>query len=340
MPNEVQGVSGRGSGGRTRSHLYAGALLLLGLTGCTPFYLVSSHFIEASHDEPPPEITASPDYPRALPQIHKVAIRAPDSCANQTAAAAGGSAASVARILQTRCGVEMSELERALAAAGYAVASWDAIQNRVTHDDVTPLAAAQALGAQVLFQVNSLERSTLDSGQSALWERRFYRSSAKGVQGEPARVEPEIAQQLEQIVAPAEEEIRPAPRLSATVNATAVRVRDGQAIWFYEWTHAEPKSGERSFQVLVRCKKERCTPAQVAPRSSRPGLAAVVARTLQLPASLLRPGRAERISGSHETVHLGARAASGQDAVYHQLVREVVRDLVSRFAGSPRLAGR
>jgi len=317
-----------------------GPVLLLSTTACVPFYLVSSHFVEASHDEPPPEITVGPSYARTLPHVHKVAIRAPDTCANQTAAAAGGSAASVGRILQTRCGVEMSELERALAAAGYSVASWDAIQNRVAHDNVTPLAAAQALGAQVLFQINSLERSTLDPGQSAIWDRNFYRSSSKGKQGPRARVKPKIAQQLEQIVAPAEKDIRPAPRLSATVNATAVRVRDGQAIWFYEWTRAEPSSGERSFQVLVRCKKELCAPAQSAPRSSLPGLAAVVARALQLPAALLRSGPDDRVAGSSETVLLSGRAASRQDAVYHQLVREVVRDLVAHFAGPARVADR
>jgi len=120
---------------RERALLLSGVatLLLLAGSGCAPFYLVRSHFVEASHDEPPPEITVAPGYERGLRHVRKVAIR-----------------------------------------------------SRVAHGDVTPLAAARELGAQVLFQINSLERSTLDPGRSAFWERHYYRSSSKGCFGFPS----------------------------------------------------------------------------------------------------------------------------------------------------------
>ena len=313
------------------------AALALATSACAPHYLVRSSFVEATHDEPPPEITTTAAYVRALPEVQRIALRAPDACGNRTAAAQGGAAASAGQILQTNCGVEMAEIERAFSSAGYAVSSWDVVRNMVAQGEVTPLEAARSLGADVLFQVNSLERSTMDPGRSGLWERKFLKSSSKGAAAEPAHVSQPLARELERIVVPAERELDPAPRLSATVNASAVLTASGDTIWYYEWTRVEPRSGERAFEVLVRCEDGRCQPmeARSKPEHSR------VAMLLGASFRAFGAGAPEQtVSGSRETVTLEARPANQQDVTYHRLVREVVRDLVGRFSGESQVGSR
>ncbi len=313
------------------------AALALATGGCAPHYLVRSSFVEATHDEPPPEITTTAAYVRALPGVRRIALRAPDSCGNRTAAAQSGAAASAGQILQTNCGVEMAEIERAFSSAGYAVSSWDVVRSMVAQGEVTPLEAARSLGADVLFQVNSLERSTMDPGRSGLWERKFLQSSSKGVAGEPAQVSRPMATELERIVVPAERELDPEPRLSATVNASAVLTATGDTIWYYEWTRVEPSSGERAFEVLVRCEDGRCQPmeARGKPEDSR------VAEMLGATFRAFGAAEPEKtVSGSREAVTLEARPANRLDVAYHKLVREVVRDLVSRFSGESQVGSR
>jgi len=142
------------------------------LVSCTPHYLVRSEYVVSQQLNTSPEIIETASYNELLPTITTIAIRAPDSCANETTAIHSGEASGRGLLLKTDCGVEMSELERALAKAGYHVISWDIIKNRVIHDEnMTPVKAAKDLGAQVLFQVNSLERSAANVRQDARWER-------------------------------------------------------------------------------------------------------------------------------------------------------------------------
>ncbi len=311
--------------------------LALATSACAPHYLVRSSFIEATHDEPPAEITATAAYVRSLPAVRRIALRAPDACGNRTAAAQGGAAASAGQILQTNCGVEMAEIERAFSSAGYAVSSWDVVRSMVAQGQVTPLEAARSLGADVLFQVNSLERSTMDPGSSGLWERAFLESSSKGVAGEPAEVSRTLARELERVVVPAERELDPEPRLSATVNASAVLTATGDTIWYYQWTRVQPRSGERSFEVLVRCEDDRCKPMEARSKPEDARVAGVLGATFR---AFGAGAPEERVSGSREAVTLEARPANRQDVAYHQLVREVVRDLVGQFAAEQQVGAR
>jgi hypothetical protein len=250
---------------------------------------------------------------------------------------ARGQAASAGRIVQTNCGVEMAEIERAFSAAGYSVASWDAIRNLVAQEQMTPLGAARSLGADVLFQINSLERSTMDPGRSGLWERHFHRSSRSGEDRGPARVSRQRGQELERIVVPAERELDPEPRLSATVNASAVLTESGDTIWYYEWTRVEPRSEERRFEVFVSCPDGLCHPVEARSDPAYADIAAVLGTRFQ---ALGGAGKNGRAAGSHETVKLEARPANRQNVVYHRLVREVMRNLVSHFAAEAHASAR
>ena len=284
--------------------------LLPALPCCTPHYLVRSEYVVSQQHSTSPEIITTASYNDVLPTITTIAVRAPDSCANETTAIHSGEATGRGLLLKTDCGVEMSELERALAKAGYHVISWDIIRNRVIHDaHTTPVQAAKELGAQVLFQVNSLERSAANVRQDARWERRFYRSSSKGEQGSPAPVDAQLKDTFESFIIPQEQEALPDKRLSATINATAVLVDTGQAIWFYEWTHKESLSDRYETDVLLACKHAVCW----------------------RPAPETNPER-EVYSGSTEAVSASERDANQRNATYNDLIREALDDLVTRFA--------
>ena len=285
-------------------------VFLPALPACTPHYLIRSEYVVSQQRTDDPEIIETASYRDLLPTLVTIAVRAPDSCANETTAIHSGEASGQGLLLKTDCGVEMSELERALAKAGYEVISWDIIRNRVIHDDnMTPVKAAQDLGAQILFQVNSLERSEASVRQDARWERRFYRSSPKGEQGSPAQVNANMKNTFERFIIPREKRELPETRLSATINATAVRVDTGQAIWFYEWTHKESLSDRYETEALLACKKERCWLASPEQKSER-----------------------EVFSGSTEAVSASERDANQRNATYNDLIREALDDLVTRFA--------
>lgn len=288
------------------------------LLACKPWYLVESHYQAGGLSEPPPEITATPTYRAELPKLVSIAISAPDKCADRSSAETTGEAKSAGELLRTTCGVEMAELERALVRAGYRVISWNAIRQMVVHEEnVTPLKAARSLGANVLLQVNSMERSTAFPGHEERWEREFFESDRSGTKGPLTKVPEERARALEQVIRPLEVAAGPREQLSVSVNGTAVLTATGEAIWFYAWTHhrdlIDSTSNTRQLVVCQRKLRGRCLPWTM------------------LPAQAAQVSSAPR-SGSSGSVSVPQRTASEIDALYYQLIREVVADLAFRFS--------
>ena len=290
---------------------------------CTKYLIVDSRLVGGTHAAEPAEVTPTPAYSQMLKGLRKVALSAPDSCAEQTAAGASGMASPSGTILQTECGVEMSELERALTKAGYQVASWNAIKNMVSHENITPVAASSRLGARVLFQINSLEKSIIRTGQDARWERNFFLSDKLGTRLGGATVDDRIATSLEELVRPDEANILGEKLLSATINASAVDVETGQAIWFYQGTKAEEESSDRSTSVFAECSRRnykllgraclKSTPRSIAARNNY----TIVER-----------------SGGIEAVSLTGRPADEENAIYYKLVRGLIEHLVGQFASA------
>ncbi len=286
------------------------------LTACaSPYYLVTSDFMVADNQEAPPEIVESQTYLSKIPTLTSLAVMAPEGCANETAAESSGEAAGQGVLLKTTCGIEMAELERALAKAGFRVISWNALQNKVVKEEITPQDASKALGAEVLFQINSLERSLVQTGQDARWERRFYQSNPKGERLDPTSLPVKEGDQLIRHIKKKEASLNHPERLSMTINASASLVETGETIWFYEWTHAEAHEREDAIKVLAICESGECKEATVSSRNP--------------------PDDTRMISGSNEAISEIKNDKDHQTAVYHKLLRDLVTNLATSFKHQP-----
>jgi len=281
------------------------------LSGCASYYVVQSRFVEADRVSPQPEVTATPLYAQVRGAIQNVALRPPDTCEDRTAGQTEGEARSRAEVLRTRCGVEMAELERALAKGGFLVVSWAAIQDKAASDEMAPMNAAAELGVDALIQVNSLERSTIDPGRDARWERRFYESTQRGEVGSPTQVERRRGERFVRLVEPEEERLLPGERLAATIDANAVLVANGASFWFYRWTVVDTPPSDPLARVHVVCESDDCVPVR------EPAVSA---------------GDEGPMAGSIEAVSTGGRSADREQVIYHRLIRTLVEDLVARFA--------
>ncbi len=275
------------------------------------YYLVTSDFVVADNQEAPPEIVESPSYHAAIPHIRFLTVKAPEGCANETATQSSGKAAGQGLLLKTTCGIEMSEMERALTKAGFQVISWNVLQNKVVQEELTPHAASKQLGAEVLFQINSLERSIVQAGQNARWERHFFASNQKGEQLNPVSLPPREGRELLDHIREKETTLLNQDRLSVTINASASSVETGESIWFYEWTHAEARGDDETVQVLAVCENGKCR---------------ATSRQDQK-----KPEEESLISGSTEAISKQKSVQDKQNATYHKLLRELVTNLAHSF---------
>jgi hypothetical protein len=295
----------------------AAALLL---TACDTgpyyaYYKVTSRYMANPQGQQSPEIIPTPAYQQLAGTARTVAVRAPDQCSNRTTDQATGDAASAGAILRTNCGVEMGEIERALTRAGYTVISWNILDREMARNN-SPVDAASALGAQVLFQVNSLENSRKTLGQDALWERSYFTSDAAGATGQPLPLTPDNRNLVARnYLAPIE--AQSAPRAFAvTLDAVAIWVQSGQSIWYYRWTHARPPDEVSSgYNVLLACLDGVLSQCE--------------AKQLRRPVAQV-PGRAA--AGETVAVSVSERPEDIERSIYADLFKEVVSDFVSSFA--------
>jgi len=313
------------------------SILLLGLSGCAKNYVVTSRLVENTRPETNADVTQSRSYSSVLKRTRTVALRAPDSCANEGAARARGESSTTGGILQTDCGVEMSELERALARAGFNVVSWDAIRKMVKFENITPVAASNRLGADVLFMINSLERTRTDTGMNARWEREFHAANARGEVMGRTEVAESRALKLEALMTGPEQALTPGARLSATINVSAVNVKTGRTIWFYEWTHTEPKAKDVKAQALIRCGRHACMHTDPDMRSTTKKIldaTPIVGDVANIGIALAGNFyNTETVRGGSTTaVTTTGDAADREMRVYHALVRQSVIDLVTQFS--------
>lgn len=225
----------------------------LALAGCSNHYLLSSQFVASTQTGKEPEIIETPFYLTERTKIRTVAVRAPDSCSNQTADQATGQAASQGTILQTNCGVEMAEIEKSLAKMGYRVISWKVLAREMGKNQSATDSAA-ALGAEVIFQINSLEKSQKTLGKDARWERKYYLSNDNGSKVEERAFDDATRTHFKKNYLENFENNIDTRRQAVTLDANAVYVKTGESIWYYRWTHTDPTAIDYRKEILIQCK--------------------------------------------------------------------------------------
>jgi len=216
----------------------------------------------------------------------------------------------------------MAELERALTQAGYTVSSWRVLANDMAAHGVTATDAGRQLGAEVLFQVNSLERVKTPRGEGARWERTFYQSNNCGDAVQPASMDDlQLAQLRKQSQGREQEVLQGKQRLGATLNVNAIMVETGQTIWFYQWTKFDAPGGELDVRVLSELTGNMQW-SVVSPQCS----SLYAARSMK--------------GNPRESDATGVTAGSEEKPLYFKLMREVVKDFVAQFAkGAGSTAG-
>ena len=293
----------------------AAAALLLGACSSIDYYVVKSRYEASGQVQGDPEIIRTDAYRANVRPGLTVALRAPDTCANNTADRATGNAVSQSTVLATNCGVEMAEIERSLARRGYQVISWNIIQREMRGNKSVNEIATQ-LGADVIFQINSLERSSKNMGKDARWERSYFHSDAMATPRTPMPLDDrQRAFVRTQYLANAEKGFESrAGTLAVTLDATAIWVKNNQSIWYYRWTRAQEMGlGQNEITLHLVC---------------RDSLYACQAR---VPASSgARAGTAT--AGESVGISESEKAADRERAIYAELLRGVIDNFVSAFA--------
>ena len=274
------------------------------------FLLVVSRLEVATSDSMLADVTPTPAYEQALPQLKRVALSAPDYCANRSAADTTGQAAQTNKLMQTACGVEMGEVERALTKAGYVVSSWTTLASMVEDQKLTPRDAAAKLGAQVLFQVNSLEHVQSVPDLQGRWQRSYHASNSYADPGDVVQPETDELPSLQRILGKPGATQGAVP--GAMLDVNAILVETGQTIWFYRWQHLDTTALGRETRVLAQRWSNEKDWKPAIPR---------VRATDDAPTHEADDGTFQQLGGP----------SSVKDARYFRLMREVVGDFVSRF---------
>lgn len=289
-------------------------LVTIVLSGCGGTYLVTTKFVMSSQKEVGPEIVETPTYRRIASTVRTVAVKAPDSCSNKTADERTGVAVSQEAVLKTTCGVEMAEIERALSKASYKVISWKVLAREMEGKEISALDVASKLGAQLLFQINSLEKSTRTLGKDARWERTFFTSNEYGDAINEQAFDEETRAFLKRSYLDRYESSVNLKRLAVTLDANAVQVKDGESIWFYRWTLTDPAAANYQQKQLVYYKnknKSYLLRPQIHPGKEK--------------TDLITSGESEAVSDTEKPEDL-------EKAIYNSLLKSIVDNLVSSFA--------
>ncbi|MCK4840989.1 MAG: hypothetical protein KAT04_03790 [Methylococcales bacterium] len=287
------------------------------LTGCSKHYALTTEYVAENTSEVAAEVISTAKYRRFLPTIKTIVIQAPDRCIDETKSQKDGIKAE-STILKTNCGIEMAEIERGWAKFGYEVLSWKVLKQTQQQEQtrngfaLSAREAAKKLGADAILLVNSTERGYVKSGSDARWDRRYFVSDKRGNKRNPAYVNKTIERQFIRLLGGRERQLSSSSRLSVTINASVILVSTGQAVWFYEWTHAEKKQAEVKDELHVVCKKGYC---RLAPK--------------------MRDGRrkATRLSSGNSSALSTQRKPQNQRSATHtRLMKEVISDMVRKFS--------
>ena len=234
-------------------HFTVTFIVFASLAGCTrpSQYIVVQSRLDKKNDFNAEEVTASPLYSKMIPKVKSVALIAPTTCAAEPASQATGAAQNKKTLISTACGVEMGELERALVQRGYIVYTWNRMNNAIAANrNITTSEIAKLLGAQVLFQVNSLERVSLALGTDIKYEYSYFESNKFGDILKPIILSEIRANELK----PEIENLDSNERLNGVmIDINAVDTETGQSIWFFRNKDFSYNLNDIFSKYLIRC---------------------------------------------------------------------------------------
>ncbi len=300
------------------------ALLILSFSsgGCasrtSKFIRVQSRIIEMTRNNSGAEVTTTPRYSKIASQVKSVALSAPSSCADKSLSSATGAAMSRGEVVKTNCGVEMAEIERELVRQGFTVHSWDMLNKSLNaNKSENAHAIVKKLGAQTLFQINSLERVLVAPGSDALIEHNFFSSNASGDTLEQMELTEEQRNKINDLIKDDDKSrLSSTKKLGAMLDINAIDSETGQSIWFYRWSKHEDTSKNVFASYLLECWDNWGPWCMI----------------MQEPGNENRHAVPEKSSTDVQNVSTDPRPASLQDVIYFGLLREVTADFGKRFS--------
>lgn len=183
------------------------------------------------------EINQTPAYSRLIGNVQTVAIRAPNECLDTTAAKAEGRTSESEMILKSTCGIYLKEIERELTSVGYRVISWDVLDREEKTSSVSTYKAADRLGADAVFIVNSIETLIEQPDDKRTFRFRYFFSNEEGDMLEPLSLtdseQRKYAKLVFKRIPDALDQGEKLQVLVASLDTTAVAVPSGESIWFY-----------------------------------------------------------------------------------------------------------
>ncbi|MEZ4292858.1 MAG: hypothetical protein R3E53_20935 [Myxococcota bacterium] len=187
--------------------LVVGLLGLVALAGCgtsTPYYLIESRLVQSSRHLGSPDVTETPVFRGMRGGVRTLGLQPPDVCADRGLSRSSGGGDPQIGVLRTRCGVEMAELEQALARAGYRVVSWGAIHHLATRQE-KPVLEARERARRRRPAPGECPRAgrAAQPGRDAAFEPPLLPRPAQRAD-RPARVTPVRRSEFEALVAPRE----------------------------------------------------------------------------------------------------------------------------------------
>lgn len=171
-----------------------GPLLLLfvalGGSACAKQYIrVDASFPPAATADAPVTVAKATDEFKARaerPTLKTLVFRFPDGCFG------AGDEKFAAPVLQPPCTPWLSELERAFRGQGYEVLSWSALRTLERQQQLTPLLAAQRLGAQVLLSFTELSSTQTTASSASGAQLVLSRATPAGDSVGAAQLTPEV----------------------------------------------------------------------------------------------------------------------------------------------------
>ncbi len=219
------------------------------LTGCTHYLYTESVLSMYDSINEPKTLKTNP-YRVIKDRVDTVAIIAPDSCRRQSALSASTQQKD---FIRSSCGVEIGIIEKTLLSSGFNVISWEMLESMSR--ETSFFKSGKKLGIDVLFSINSLENITADSANINLI-RKYYKSDSEGVKGEPwslGEIHKKIVRKKLKVYEGGISKLS----FGAAIDVTAIEVKTGQAIWYYQASFYDVEKQQRKVTAAFSGKKSK-----------------------------------------------------------------------------------